>query len=115
MQLIPVLQLDCSCLIITGFSSCIIKIFPSYILLNLNLRSFKGIYQHLTGSLVGRHAVKILGWGTENGTNYWIVANSWNTHWGESGKKLPLCCMHYSIILTRHANNDQTFYFNRIF
>lgn len=30
--------------------------------------------------------MKIVGWGTENGTDYWIVANSWNTDWGEDGR-----------------------------
>jgi len=44
-----------------------------------------GIYKHTSGSLLGGHAVKIVGWGNENGTNFWIVANSWNTTWGESG------------------------------
>merc|ERR1719236_250729 len=33
----------------------------------------------------GGHAVKIVGWGTENGTDYWLVANSWNTSWGDEG------------------------------
>jgi len=33
----------------------------------------------------GGHAVKIVGWGTDAGVDYWIVANSWNTTWGESG------------------------------
>jgi cathepsin B len=33
----------------------------------------------------GGHAVKIVGWGTENGEDYWLVANSWNTSWGLSG------------------------------
>merc|ERR1712187_120951 len=33
----------------------------------------------------GGHAVKIVGWGTENGEDYWLVANSWNTTWGLSG------------------------------
>jgi len=45
-----------------------------------------GIYTNTTGSTYcGGHAVKIVGWGNQNGTNYWIVANSWGTYWGESG------------------------------
>lgn len=49
----------------------------------LNYKS--GVYQHETGSLLGGHAVRILGWGTENGTPYWLVANSWNPDWGDNG------------------------------
>jgi len=26
-----------------------------------------------------------MGWGTENGTPYWLVANSWNEDWGDKG------------------------------
>jgi cathepsin B len=33
----------------------------------------------------GGHAVKIVGWGTEKNVDYWLVANSWNTSWGEEG------------------------------
>jgi cathepsin B len=44
-----------------------------------------GVYQHKSGSLLGGHAVKIVGWGVEGSTPYWIVANSWTTSWGESG------------------------------
>lgn len=33
----------------------------------------------------GGHAIKIIGWGVENDTPYWLVANSWNTSWGEKG------------------------------
>jgi len=44
-----------------------------------------GVYQHVVGKMLGGHAVKILGWGVENGTPYWLVANSWNTGWGENG------------------------------
>lgn len=44
-----------------------------------------GVYQHTTGELLGGHAIRILGWGVEDGTPYWLVANSWNTDWGDNG------------------------------
>jgi len=44
-----------------------------------------GVYQHKAGSELGGHAVRILGWGTENSTPYWLVANSWNADWGDKG------------------------------
>lgn len=44
-----------------------------------------GVYKHTTGKMLGGHAVKLMGWGEENGTKYWLVANSWNTDWGDNG------------------------------
>jgi hypothetical protein len=44
-----------------------------------------GVYQHKTGQFLGGHAVKIIGWGVENGVKYWLVANSWNADWGDHG------------------------------
>jgi cathepsin B len=44
-----------------------------------------GVYQHVAGSVLGGHAIRILGWGVENGTSYWLVANSWNSDWGDNG------------------------------
>lgn len=44
-----------------------------------------GIYQHKTGKSLGGHAVKLVGWGVENGTPYWTIINSWNDSWGEKG------------------------------
>ena len=44
-----------------------------------------GVYAHTTGSYLGGHAIKILGWGVENGSAHWIVANSWNEDWGDQG------------------------------
>lgn len=44
-----------------------------------------GVYQHNFGEQIGLHAVKVLGWGVENDIPYWLVANSWNNKWGDSG------------------------------
>jgi hypothetical protein len=44
------------------------------------------VYNQSSGSYVGGHAVKVVGWGvTSGGMPYWIVANSWNTWWGNQG------------------------------
>jgi cathepsin B len=44
-----------------------------------------GVYSHTTGSMLGGHAIKIIGYGTESGTDYWLVQNSWTTTWGDGG------------------------------
>ena len=50
--------------------------FPSY---------KSGVYKHTNGQALGGHAIKIIGWGTENGEDYWLVNNSWNSDWGDNG------------------------------
>ena len=45
-----------------------------------------GIYQHISGSQLGGHAVKAIGWGVDAKVGkYWILANSWTETWGEQG------------------------------
>jgi len=44
-----------------------------------------GIYTHQSGEELGGHAIKTIGWGSENGVDYWLCVNSWNTTWGEQG------------------------------
>ena len=31
------------------------------------------------------HYIAIVGWGTQNGYDYWLIKNSWGTEWGEAG------------------------------
>ncbi|XP_030747305.1 cathepsin B-like isoform X1 [Sitophilus oryzae] len=44
-----------------------------------------GVYEATSINWIGNHAMKILGWGVENGTKYWLIANTWNTDWGLDG------------------------------
>ncbi|KAJ8919718.1 hypothetical protein NQ315_006246 [Exocentrus adspersus] len=44
-----------------------------------------GVYVNVEGKELGGHAIKILGWGEEEGLPYWLVANSWNSDWGDEG------------------------------
>ncbi|XP_025198391.1 cathepsin B-like cysteine proteinase 3 [Melanaphis sacchari] len=45
-----------------------------------------GVYQKTeNASFLGGHAVKMIGWGEENGTPYWLMVNSWGEQWGAKG------------------------------
>ncbi|VEN57326.1 unnamed protein product [Callosobruchus maculatus] len=46
-----------------------------------------GVYRlHDDGSPMGGHAVRMIGWGIENGTHpYWLITNSWGEHYGIKG------------------------------
>lgn len=44
-----------------------------------------GVYRHTAGGFLGGHAVELIGWGVENGEDYWLVKNSWNEEWGDRG------------------------------
>ena len=44
-----------------------------------------GIFCDTTGDTQVVHAVSVVGYGEENGNKYWLVRNSWGTHWGEQG------------------------------
>ncbi|MBN1645684.1 C1 family peptidase [Candidatus Woesearchaeota archaeon] len=44
-----------------------------------------GIYIPAPGQDFAGHSVVLLGWGREDGIDYWIGKNSWGINWGEDG------------------------------
>eukprot|EP00455_Lapot_gusevi_P057307 TRINITY_DN9718_c0_g1_i3.p1 TRINITY_DN9718_c0_g1~~TRINITY_DN9718_c0_g1_i3.p1 ORF type:complete len:323 (+),score=73.39 TRINITY_DN9718_c0_g1_i3:62-970(+) len=56
------------------------------IMLYEDFQTYKGgIYQHVTGELLGQHAMRCVGWGVENQVPFWKCANSYGPSWGEQG------------------------------
>ena len=44
-----------------------------------------GIFCDTTGDMEIVHDISVVGYGEEAGQKYWLVRNSWGTHWGEEG------------------------------
>ena len=77
-----------------------------------------GIYKHTSGDVLEALSVRLLGWGNDNGTDYWIGANSWGPTWGEDGYfkiKFGECDIDYDAVagqpdLTRVDQSEISFW-----
>lgn len=48
--------------------------------------SFAGVYVKTeNATYLGLYSVKMIGWGIENGIDYWLMLSSWGTSWGNNG------------------------------
>lgn len=41
-----------------------------------------GIFEDKTGATDIDHAISVVGFGEEDGVPYWLIRNSWGSHWG---------------------------------
>jgi len=44
-----------------------------------------GVYIQHSNDFLGGHCVKVLGWGVDGTTPYWLAQNSWGPTWGMNG------------------------------
>jgi cathepsin X len=52
---------------------------------NANLVAYTGgVISDPSHALIN-HVVSVVGWGVNDETEFWIVRNSWGSHWGENG------------------------------
>ena len=61
---------------------------------SIALRAYTNVFRFYSGGIISGsscgtsldHAVILIGYGTSsNGTDYWILQNSWGRNWGENG------------------------------
>ena len=49
-------------------------------------RQYKtGIFNSTACGTHTDHATNVVGWGSSNGVDYWLMRNSWGAGWGDSG------------------------------
>ncbi len=71
-----------------------------------------GIYEHTYGEYVNGHTIVIVGYGNENGNDYWLCKNSWGENWGEDGYfKIAFgeCGIDNTSTITAYVTNESCF------
>jgi len=60
--------------------------------ISIGVQANQPVFKHYRGGIMTAacgtaldHGILAVGYGTENGVDYWIVKNSWGTRWGEAG------------------------------
>ena len=57
------------------------------------------MYEYTGGEYKGGHAVKLIGWGSYDGVDYWLAANSWNSDWGDNGNNSSILMLLLLLLL----------------
>lgn len=65
-------------------SSDYFQLYKSGIMTNEELKLDTTLSKSTCGSNID-HAVTLVGYGSEDGVDYWLIKNSWGTSWGENG------------------------------
>ncbi|OUW95967.1 MAG: hypothetical protein CBD97_02120 [Pelagibacteraceae bacterium TMED237] len=60
-------------------------VYPSFYTFDPKKEIYEPEDQEDQEDIIGGHAIEIVGWGKENGKNFWQVKNSWGTEWGING------------------------------